>query len=347
MANIFAITTTTENLIAEVNGAAKASIIFTVTNNTAKPVRGIARVQALEGTQDAWLSLDGEPEKDFPAGGTQQFTVNFNKPLEPLEEGKTEPEEKYPYRLNVASAVRPDEDFDEGPKVTIFKPERTGRKKRGIPWWIFLIIGIVVLALLVGGIIFGMRACSKPDDTPPPTPTPTPAPTDQVAVPSVVDFSFEVAAKKLTDAGLKVKRVDLIKADGTANLVTDQDPKADTMVTKGDTVNVTAVAASVVPDLENKKLSEVLNALTKAGLRIGNRSIPTPRPSKSLTSAAASLDENFLTVKSQSPLKNLTVPKDSKVDIVYACPASMSCTTNFSIRKEALEVGPAMKFRQR
>jgi hypothetical protein len=198
MANIFAITTTTENLTAEVNGAAKASVIFTVTNTTAKPVRAVARVQGLDQTQNDWMSIEGDPEKDFASGGTAQFVVNFNKPLPVLEAGRIEPEEKYPFRLTVASATRPDEDFTEGPKVTVTKPVREGKKKGGgVPWWIFLIIGIVALILVVGIIILGARSCHKPDVIPPtPTPvpaTPTPVPTPDTRVPALVfehaDFS--------------------------------------------------------------------------------------------------------------------------------------------------------------
>ncbi len=193
MANIFAITTTTENLIAEVNGAAKASVIFTVTNLTAKPVRGIARAQVLDQTKNDWVSLEGDPEKDFAAGGTAQFVFNFNKPLPVLEAGKVEPEEKYPFRLTVSSAVQPDEDFTEGPKVTIIKPAREGKKVGGgIPWWIFLIIGLAVLAL-IAGVILGVRSCNKPVVIPPPTPTPTPVPTPDTRVPALLfehaDFS--------------------------------------------------------------------------------------------------------------------------------------------------------------
>lgn len=337
MAKFFAITTTTENLIADVNGTAKASIIFTVTNNTDKPVRGIAKLQPLDQTQDAWLSLDGEPEKDFPAGGTQIFTVIFNKPLETLAEGKIEPEEKYPYKLIVASVVRPDEDFDEGPLTTIIKPERKGViKGGGVPWWVFLIIGIVVLAALVVGLIFGLRSCGKGPDKPG-TPTPTPVETNQVAVPPLKDFSLAVATNKLNEAKLKIKKIDLVKADGTPNQVVDQNPKAGEMVAVGSTVEITVIAAAEVPNLENQKLAQVLTALEGAGLRLGNRSVPK-------LSTGASPDENTLAVKTQAPLRGLTVAKDSKVDIVYACPAGFLCGKILVIRKDFVEVAPSTKF---
>ena len=78
MANIFAITTASEDIKADAGGKAKA--VYTVTNTSSKPIRGIARVRPLGNTQQDWLAVEGENERDFSANGTQQFTVNFEKP---------------------------------------------------------------------------------------------------------------------------------------------------------------------------------------------------------------------------------------------------------------------------
>lgn len=339
MANIFAIITANENLNAEINGAAKASVIFTVTNQTGKPVRGVARIQPLEGTQEAWLSLDGEPEKEFPAHGTQQYTVLFNKPLPPLEEGKSEPEEKYPFRLTVASAVRPDEDFDEGPKVTIFKPERKGKGPgTGPPWWIFLIIGIIVLLLLAGGLFFGLRSCDSggdvntatptptPTDTPTPTPTlpPPPSPITQVGVPGVEGLTLVDASIRLQKVGLVVKKVDLVKPEGVPGRVAEQNPKQGVLVVPGSPVTLNVVASTTVPNLIGKNFAQVNAALNSAGLVLGTRTIP--RIKLPIVNTTVPQNEGSAIVSSQSLTAGSTVAKGRKVNIVYKCPSGQTCS---------------------
>ncbi len=105
MGNIFAITTAAEDIDADAAG--KATAIFTVTNTSTKPMRAMAKTRPIDNTEQNWLDIEGESERDFGAGATQQFTVNFNRPS-----GGTG---KFPFRLDVASAIDPDEQFTEGP----------------------------------------------------------------------------------------------------------------------------------------------------------------------------------------------------------------------------------------
>ncbi len=73
MAKSFTITTTaTDTLKADAKGHAEA--VFTVTNATARPVRGMARAKPLGDTKREWLSIAGETERDFGGGATEQFT---------------------------------------------------------------------------------------------------------------------------------------------------------------------------------------------------------------------------------------------------------------------------------
>jgi hypothetical protein len=130
MARIFTITTTApDSLSADAKGRAQA--VFTVTNATARPIRGLAKAKPLGDTKREWLSVQGETERDFAAGSTQQFTVRFDGPREPASvtpAGSTAATaeapaasvpttRKYPFRLDVSSARNPDEDFTEGPTV--------------------------------------------------------------------------------------------------------------------------------------------------------------------------------------------------------------------------------------
>jgi hypothetical protein len=175
MANIFAITTLTEEIKADNSG--KASAVFTVTNTSNKPVRGVAKAKALGNTQQDWIDLEGEMERDFSASGTQQFTINFHKPAAPADPGApAPPPEKFPFRLDVALAANTDEQFTEGPAVKVEVTSAPVEKKKPFPWWILAIIGAVLLIIIIVVVIFMMRG-GKTNPPPPPTPTPTVTPT--------------------------------------------------------------------------------------------------------------------------------------------------------------------------
>ncbi|HEV7642581.1 MAG TPA: hypothetical protein VGO50_01445 [Pyrinomonadaceae bacterium] len=163
MANIFAITTPADDVKADAEG--KASAVFTVTNTTGKPIRGIAKARALESTQQGWLDVEGETERDFGAHGTEQFKVIFNRPASPAPSGSAAaPVEKFPFRLDIASAANPDEDFSEGPSVHVeVQAGAPPPPPRVFPWWIILVIGGVVL--LGGGVALFLvmqKSCASP-----------------------------------------------------------------------------------------------------------------------------------------------------------------------------------------
>jgi hypothetical protein len=149
MAKTFTITTTaTDTLKTDAKGHAEA--VFTVTNSTARPVRGMARAKSLGDTKKESLSIAGETERDFGGGATEQFSVSFD--------AAGAPAGRYPFRLDVASALNPDEDFTEGPIVTVevAAAATPPAAKKPFPKWIIpvilgvvVIIGVVVLILVL------------------------------------------------------------------------------------------------------------------------------------------------------------------------------------------------------
>ncbi|HYY58703.1 MAG TPA: PASTA domain-containing protein [Pyrinomonadaceae bacterium] len=170
MARSFAITTTaTDTLQADAQGHAQA--VFTVTNSTSRPIRGLAKVKALGDTKRDWINIEGEAERDFAAGTTQQFTVNFDAKPEPAaapaaagtaagtsaasKAGETPTASsasgvkpgKYSFRLDVASSMKSDEDFTEGPVVTVEVPALAAPVKKKFPIWIIPVIAVVLIAL--------------------------------------------------------------------------------------------------------------------------------------------------------------------------------------------------------
>lgn len=203
MAKSFAITTTaTEVLRADAKGHAEAS--FTVTNTTSRAVRGLAKARPLGDTKQQWLNLEGEAERDFAPGATQQITVSFDGPrLEPAPAtaaGTAAPPpgalpapgvRKYPFRLDVESALKPDEDFTEGPTVTVeMVPPAVAPKPKFPMWIIFVILGVVLLIGIIVLILFLKNSdTTDGDESPTPTPvaTATPAATETPTPTTPVD----------------------------------------------------------------------------------------------------------------------------------------------------------------
>jgi len=201
MVKSFAITTpATESLRPDAKG--HVEVVFTVTNTTARPIRGMAKAKPMGDTKREWLGIEGETERDFAAGATEQFTVTFDAPITPGPKVETAapaatkpaagapaatgtsagaPAKKYPFRLDVSSAVVPDEDFTEGPTVTVEVAEKPVivKAEGGFRWWILLVILGVVL--LVGGLVAFLVLRNggekKKDGKPTPEASPTPNPT--------------------------------------------------------------------------------------------------------------------------------------------------------------------------
>jgi len=223
MAKTFTITTTaTAPVKADNKGHAEA--VFTVTNTSARPVRGMARVRPLESTKQEWLKINGESERDFAPGGTQQFVVTFDSPVaappapsSPAPAGSPPPAsqttgaaaaDKYSFRLDVASATNPDEDFTEGPIVTVDVPGAVpAPPPKKFPIWIIFVI--IAAVLVIGGIIlFFVLRSSGTDEGGSPTPTPeataTPVPTAtpiaNFKLPAVANQNEEQAKKLLETA---------------------------------------------------------------------------------------------------------------------------------------------------
>ena len=164
MAKTFAITTTApETSKADSNGYAE--VVFTVTNSSARPARGLAKVKALDSTKQEWLKLKGESERDFGPGTTQQFVVGFEGPvIVPTAATQRKPAAvqpggaasataaasatvKYNFRMDIANAAQPEEDFTEGPVVTV--EAAVGKKKSGFPFWIIPVAAVVVIGIAV------------------------------------------------------------------------------------------------------------------------------------------------------------------------------------------------------
>ena len=240
MPKSFAITTTaTDTLKADAQGHAEAS--FTVTNATARPLRGMARAMPLGSTKREWLSIGGETERDFGGGGTQQFTVHFNS---------TGPADKYPFRLDVSSATNPDEDFTESSTVTVeVAPAAVvngppPKKMNPLLW----IIPAAAVALIVIGIVVWLLVRSK-----------------TVEVPNVVGKPVAEARELLADAGLKAN-VRETRVTGTVaeGLVAEQTPESGgDGVEEGATIDIVVEAPKPVSPTPKRRVNVALDKNAK------------------------------------------------------------------------------------
>src|SRR5688572_7951689 len=213
----FSITpSTTDTIRADEKGYAE--VIYTVTNTSARPVRGIAKVKPLDQTKQEWLKLKGEPERDFAAAATQQYIVAFEGPVLPptadanvgaggASSAGAAPAampSRYPFRLDVAVATNMDEDFTEGPVVTVLAA--IGVKKKSFPFWI-----IPIAAVLLIGIAIGLFFLLRPSN---------------VVVPNVVGKSLDDAKAELEKADLvAVEEETQVTNNAPAGQVLEQTPQ--------------------------------------------------------------------------------------------------------------------------
>ena len=115
MATAFVITTATNTVLLGADRTGTA--VFTVTNQTGHAVRARASLVAIDPTKADWLALVGLTERDFPIDGTEQLSVTVTVPPEATEG-------RYPFRVDVASVLLPDEEWAQGLIVDFEVPAR-------------------------------------------------------------------------------------------------------------------------------------------------------------------------------------------------------------------------------
>ena len=140
MARAFAITAANTTIRLDSKGNGEVS--YTVTNSSKHSLRGRARVVVKDSTNESWLSIAGEVERDFPPDATQQFTLRVQVP-------QGTPAGTYKCAISVASIENPDEEYAESP-VVAFDVNPSGTPPKPFPWWIIIVI---VAVLLVAGIL--------------------------------------------------------------------------------------------------------------------------------------------------------------------------------------------------
>jgi hypothetical protein len=211
MSRIFAITAISDRV--PTGGDGRGEITFTVTNSSARPLRGQLRVRPLGSTQKEWLNIAGESERTFSPNATQQVVVKINVP-------PGAPAGKYQFRLDTFSLINPDDDFTEGPTVDLEIKAREAPKK-AFPWWI---VAAAAGALI---LIIGLSWLLWPKG---------------VEVPDVVGLDLSEATKKFEGLNLKVEVTRQINAAVAINRVFGQDPEAKSKAKFGATIMLMVAA---------------------------------------------------------------------------------------------------------
>jgi hypothetical protein len=211
MSRTFAITAVSDRV--PTGGDGRGEITFTVTNSSARALRGQLRVRPLGSTQREWLNIAGETERNFSPNATQQVIVKVNAP-------PGAPAGKYQFRLDTFSLINPDDDFTEGPTVDL-EIKATEATKKAFPWLLVAAgAGAAVLIVTLTCLLWPKG----------------------VEVPNVVGLDLAEATKKFQDLNLKVEVTRQINASVAINRVFGQDPEGKSKSKVGATVMLLVAA---------------------------------------------------------------------------------------------------------
>jgi beta-lactam-binding protein with PASTA domain len=245
----FIVTAASEKVKLDNSGAARAP--FTVTNRSAQGLRGHLLTRPREPAKPEWVSVVGDPVRDFAANAAEQVVVQLDVP-------RGSPPGSYSFRLDAVSEDDPDEDFTEGPSVA-FEVTPPPQPKKPFPWWILIAVGAVVLLAIIGVVVWLLVR----DEGPKP-----------VAVPAVLGMSARAAESTLTNAGFTVSTRSVPVSDPTQNgVVQSQDPAAGTVQPPGTVVTLTVGHMSLVPSVKGLAESKAKTTLADADLKVAVRNV--------------------------------------------------------------------------
>jgi serine/threonine-protein kinase len=242
--SIFTITAASETARPDAKG--HAEVPLTVTNISGRILRGRAKLVPQDPGQAGWLKVAGNAERDFAANGTQQFTVQIDIPPD-VKAGKCS------FRLDAVSTELPDEEYTQGPAISV--PMAAGApQKSEIPMWLIPMLAVVLLAVLGGGG-FAVYKQIHPS---------------QVAVPAVSGKQLADAQQALKDAGLMAKDPVTYRAAAASVAplqVIESNPAQSKLVDPGTTVEL-VVAMPQVPAVARELPDDAVKVLQASGLAV-------------------------------------------------------------------------------
>lgn len=201
----------------------RGEVTFTVSNPGPVDDRAVLDIACSENAERSWFAVS-EPQRLVPHGGSVQFSVAV-RPGEQAAAGA------YWLAGRVYSAdSAPEETAVVSDRVAFDLAGATPKPKK--PIWIWLVPLIVMIAAVVGIVLFLLL---RPDDP------------ETVAVPDLTNQSLDQANQVLRQAGLQIQVVTAHSEDVPIGNVAGQDPAANQPVAPGTAVTVTVSLGKAPP----------------------------------------------------------------------------------------------------
>ncbi len=140
-------------------GPANGVAIFTVNNIVDEGRNGQLSIKLLGQAQASWFAVDGSETIKLDPADSRTVAVKVSVPA-------GAPAGSHAFKLCIAAVNDPDNDFVAGPATTIVVPDAPAAPKPGLPWWVWLIAGLVLLGV-VGGIIWAVTRKGDAPVSPP------------------------------------------------------------------------------------------------------------------------------------------------------------------------------------
>ena len=221
MSSIFSITAPNNNINIEKQSRQK-NVPFTVTNTTGIDLRGRASLATAPNNAPhlAWLAMDGESERPFVIGATEQYRVTINVPADATPGN-------YTFRLNMVATHNPDETFSEGPTVTIAVPAPEKAQGKFPIWIIPAVLG--VLAVVAVAIFLLTRSSN-------------------IAVPDVIGLSEADGGSEIEKVGLGIGRIRDENSPQEVGRIARTDPSAGASIAKNGRVDLFISKGTAIPE---------------------------------------------------------------------------------------------------
>jgi hypothetical protein len=226
------VTTSSERVA--LNEQRQGELTFTVTNPTGRADRAVFDVVPGDGADPAWFTVD-EPQRSVRPTASVSYLVKAKIPTQV-------PAGEFAMQGRVYSAdSAPEESSVLSGRVLFAVKAAEPPKPKGRPWWIWVVVGLIVVVLAVTIPVVLTRGSGTPETTP------TTGPTGIVAVPDVTKLNPTDAANTLQAAGLvpKVRYRYDPRRIGQA----EQSIPAGTQIAAGSTVEVMSFVDLKKPDL--------------------------------------------------------------------------------------------------
>ena len=260
MANIFQIVPSSDAVQLDKEG--RGDVTITVTN-IAKAVAGRAMIVPLGDTDESWLTIEGEEERELESGIPQDVKVIVELP-------KDAPEGELKFRVDVISEVNPDDDFSEGSEITIVPAPPS-------KLWLWILLAVLFLLIVV--VVAWLVVSSGKEEAPSPEEQQA-ALAEQEAggdvaeqeaaaqryMPNLMGLSLEEAQRQVEALGLTLEiEDDLLSSEGLT--VSSQTPRPGQSI--GEEGSITLELAAEMPDLIGQEGMEATFTLLESGMSLG------------------------------------------------------------------------------